>query len=70
MINFWGAIVFATIVAIGVLDGRSGLSLFAAYRPASPAAPRRRRPAVERDGRGDRPAPPVPPVAGGSTTDL
>jgi hypothetical protein len=32
VITFLGLVVFATIVGIGALDGRSGLGLFAIYR--------------------------------------
>ena len=35
MITFLGFVVFATVVGIGALDGRSGLGLFAMYRSAS-----------------------------------
>jgi hypothetical protein len=54
VITFLGMVVFMAIVAIGALDGRSGLGLFAMYRSVGatrvsrPAAPRRR-------GRGKRP---------------
>ena len=34
MITFLGFVVFATVVGIGALDGRSGLGLFAMYRSA------------------------------------
>jgi hypothetical protein len=37
VINFLGLIIFATIIVIGAIDGRSGLSLLAVYdRPNSP----------------------------------
>jgi hypothetical protein len=54
VITFLGMVVFGAIVAIGALDGRSGLGLFAMYRSVGatrigqPSVPRRR-------GRGNRP---------------
>jgi hypothetical protein len=37
VINFLAFIIFATIVLIGTIDGRSGLSLLARYgRPSKP----------------------------------
>jgi hypothetical protein len=46
-------VVFGAIVAIGALDGRSGLGLFAMYR--SVGATRIGRPSARRRGRGNRP---------------
>ena len=60
MITFLGLVVFATIVGIGALDGRSGLSLFATYRPASLTGVRPRAPAIKRRDDGNPPKPPAP----------
>lgn len=60
MINFLGFVVFATIVGIGFLDRRSGLSVFAMYRSASVTGMRRRAPWTERRGDGNQPRPPAP----------
>jgi hypothetical protein len=41
MITFLGAIIFATIIMIGVLDRNSGLRLLQKYEPPWHAGPRR-----------------------------
>jgi hypothetical protein len=62
VITFLGLVVFATIVGIGALDGRSGLGLFAIYRSVSLMGARPRPPAMER---GDDENPPKPPAPAG-----
>jgi hypothetical protein len=52
MITFLGTILFVTILYIGSLDGRSGLSLFGKYTSTF-AAGDRWRPGPGRRGRGD-----------------
>ena len=42
MITFLGTILFATILCIGALDGRSGLSIFGKYSSALTAGGRPR----------------------------
>jgi hypothetical protein len=49
VIDVLGSVVFATIVGIGVLDMRSGLSPFATFRSASRTDLRRRAPLTERE---------------------
>jgi hypothetical protein len=53
VITFLGMVVFMAIVAIGALDGRSGLGLFAMYRSMSVTSIGR--PARRRRGRRNRP---------------
>jgi hypothetical protein len=60
VINFLGFIVFAMIVGIGLMDRRSGLSVFAMYRSASVTGVRRRASLTERRGDGNQPRPPAP----------
>ena len=60
VITFLGLVVFATIVGIGALDGRSGMGLFARYSSPSPTGGGRRAPAPKRRGDGDQPKPPAP----------
>jgi hypothetical protein len=55
VLTFLGLVVFATIVGIGALDGRSGLGLFARYSSASLTGVRRRAPATKRRGDGNQP---------------
>jgi len=59
MIDLLGMVVFATVVSIGLLDGRSGLSVFAIYR-APTASDVRRAPLTERGGGRNQPKPPAP----------
>ena len=61
MIDFLGLVVFATIVAIGLLDGRSGLTVLAMYRSAGVTDLHRRVAVTERrGGGGNQPMPPTP----------
>ena len=60
MIDVLGLVVFATIVGIGVLDVRSGLSPFAMFRSAGMADLRRRAPLTESGGDENQPRPPAP----------
>jgi hypothetical protein len=60
VIDFLGMVVFATIVGIGLLDGRSGLSVFAVYRSPTVAGVGRWLPMTERRAGGDQPKPPAP----------
>jgi hypothetical protein len=52
-------VVFGTIVGIGLLDGRRGLSVFASY-PSAGVTGRRRAPKTKRDGGENQPKPPTP----------
>jgi len=60
VITFLGFVVFATIVGIGALDGRSGLGLFAIYRSASRIGVIPQSPAMGRRDDGNPPKPPGP----------
>jgi hypothetical protein len=60
VIDLLGLVVFATIVGIGLLDGRSGLTVLAMYRSAGVTDVRRREAVAERRGGGNRPMPPTP----------
>jgi hypothetical protein len=60
VIDVLGSVVFATIVGIGVLDMRSGLSPFATFRSAGMTDLRWRPPLTERGGDGNQPRPPAP----------
>jgi hypothetical protein len=60
VIDLLGLVVFATIVGIGLLDGRSGLPLFAMYRSTGPTDLRRQAPVSARRGEGNQPMPPTP----------
>jgi hypothetical protein len=60
VITFLGLVVFATIVGIGVLDGRSGLGLFARYSSASLTGVGRSTSTIKRGGDGNQPKPPAP----------
>ena len=61
MINSLGFVLFGTIVGIGLLDRRSGLSVFAMYRPTGGATGIRWWvPSPERRGDGNQPTPPAP----------
>jgi hypothetical protein len=60
MIDLLGLLIFATVVGIGLLDLRSGLSPFALYRSTTVAGVRRRRPSgTRRRGDDNRPRPPA-----------
>lgn len=41
MITFFGAVIFATVIAIGVHDRNSGLRILQKYQSPSHAGPRR-----------------------------
>jgi hypothetical protein len=60
VIDLLGMVVFATIVGIGLLDGRSGLSVFAVYRSPTVIGVRRWVPVTERRAGGNEPKPPAP----------
>ena len=60
MIDLLGLVVFATVVGIGVLDGKSGLSPFAMYRSADVGGVGGRAPTSRRRGDGNQPRPPTP----------
>ena len=55
MIDLLGMVVFGTIVGIGLLDGRRGLSVFELYHSARRARQRRRAPKTKRDGGENQP---------------
>jgi hypothetical protein len=52
-------VVFGTIVGIGLLDGRRGLSVFELYHSTGVAG-RRRPPRTKRGGSENQPKPPTP----------
>jgi hypothetical protein len=60
VIDLLGLVVFGTIVGIGLLDGRSGLTVFARYRSVDVTDLRRRVAVTERRGGGNQPMPPTP----------
>jgi hypothetical protein len=60
VIEFLGLVIFATVVGIGLLDAKSGLSPFAMYRSATMAGVDRRAHATGRRGDGNQPRPPAP----------
>ena len=59
MIDLLGMVVFGTIVGIGLLDGRRGLSVFELYHSAGVTG-RRPAPNTKRDGGENQPQPPAP----------
>jgi hypothetical protein len=59
VIEFLGMVVFGTIVGIGLLDGRRGLSVFELYQSAGVTG-RLREPRTKRGGGGNQPRPPTP----------
>ena len=59
MIDLLGMVVFGTIVGIGLLDGRRGLSVFALYHSAGMTGRQGRAPKAKRGGE-NRPEPPTP----------
>ena len=59
VIDLLGMVVFGTIVGIGLLDGRRGLSVFELYHSAGVTG-RRRAPKTKRDGGENQPQPPAP----------
>lgn len=60
MIDLLGMVVFGTIVGIGLLDGRRGLSVFALYHSAGVTGRQGRAPTTNRDGGENQPKPPTP----------
>ena len=60
MVDFVGLVIFATIIGIGLLDVKSGLSPFATYRSAAATGGRRRAAATEHRGDDNQPRPPAP----------
>jgi len=60
VIDLFGLVVFTTIVGIGLMDMKSGLSPFAMYRSATVAGIRRQAPASARRGDDNQPRPPAP----------
>jgi hypothetical protein len=59
VIDFLGLVLFATVVAIGLLDLKSGLGPFAVYRSPTVTGVRRRAPMPERRGDDNQPNPPA-----------
>ena len=60
MTDLLGFIIFLTVIGIGLLDARSGLTVLAVYRSAGPTDLRGRPPVKERRGGGNQPLPPTP----------
>ena len=60
MIDLLGLVVLGTIVGIGLLDGRNGLTVFAMYRSVDVTNRRRRVAVTQRRNGGDQPMPPTP----------
>ena len=60
MIDLFGLVVFTTVVGIGLLDMKSGLSPFAMYRSVTVTGVRRQAPATGRRGDDNQPRPPAP----------
>jgi hypothetical protein len=60
VIDLLGLVVFTTVVGIGLLDRKSGLSPFAMYRSAAVTGVRRRASATGRGGGDNQPRPPAP----------
>ena len=60
VIDLLGLVVFTTVVGIGLLDRKSGLSPFAMYRSAAVTGVRRRASATGRGGDDNQPRPPAP----------
>jgi hypothetical protein len=59
VIDLLGMVVFGTIVGIGLLDGRRGLSVFALYHWDGVPRGQERAPATKRNGGGNQPKPPT-----------
>jgi hypothetical protein len=59
VIDLLGMVVFGTIVGIGLLDGRRGLSVFALYHSDGVPGSERRPPSTKRDGGENQPKPPT-----------
>ena len=60
MINLLGMVVFGTIVGIGLLDGRCGLSVFAFYHSAGVTGRQGWAPKTNRGGGENQSKPPTP----------
>jgi hypothetical protein len=60
VVELLGLVIFATVVGIGLLDVKSGLSPFAMYRSAAVISARRRASAVGHGGDDNQPRPPTP----------
>jgi len=60
MVDLLGFVIFATVVGIGLLDVKSGLSPFAMYRSAAVVGVRRRAPVTGHSGDDDQSRPPAP----------
>lgn len=63
VIDLLGFVIYLTVVAIALLDVKSGLTVLAMYRSAGSAGSadlRRRLPVEERRGGGNQPLPPTP----------
>ena len=60
MIDLLGFVIYLTVVAIALLDARSGLSVLAMYRPTGSTELRRQQPTEESRGGGNQPLPPTP----------
>jgi hypothetical protein len=60
VIEFLGLVIYATVVGIGLLDLKNGLSPFAMYRSVTVAGVGRSAPATGRRGDGNQPTPPAP----------
>jgi hypothetical protein len=60
VIDLLGFVVLATIVGVGLLDLKSGLSPFAMYRSATVTGIGRKAPATGRRGDDNQPRPPAP----------
>jgi hypothetical protein len=60
VIDLLGMVVFGTIVGIGLLDGRRGLSVFALYPSAGVTDRQGRAPKTKRGGGENQPNPPTP----------
>jgi hypothetical protein len=60
VIDLLGFVIFLTVVTIGLLDARSGLTVLAMYRSAGLTDLHRQRPTEESRGGGNQPLPPTP----------
>ncbi|MDT7581460.1 MAG: hypothetical protein QOK35_2724 [Pseudonocardiales bacterium] len=60
VIELLGLVIFATVVGIGLLDMKSGLSPFAMYRASTPTDLRRHPSTTGRPGDGSQSTPPAP----------
>jgi hypothetical protein len=60
MVNFLGALIFATIVGIGWFDSKGSLSPFGKYFSSNVTRRRPPTPSADRRGDEDQPKPPAP----------